>query len=136
MSLQLKYSINQPAKTVFLYLTDMEKFASIHPIISKIDRLENNRYKVFETLKFWFFKFSFTYPVTVTSNQSKNCVVIKATVFKLTNIELSFDISTQKEYTEINEIVTIKTILPIKSIVYKIFEKQHQQLFENLEKVN
>src|SRR5690606_40899548 len=47
---------------VFDYLTDMQKFVLVHPVISKIDSTGQESYLVHETLKFGFVPFSFTYP--------------------------------------------------------------------------
>ena len=66
--MELTFTLTKPADFIFDYLTDMDKFASIHPVISKIDRLGDNRYLVHETLKIGFIPYSFTYPVAIESD--------------------------------------------------------------------
>ena len=58
--MNLIFRVNKPIDTVFDYLTDMQKFVSVHPLISKIDDLSGNNYLVHETLKVGFIPFSFT----------------------------------------------------------------------------
>lgn len=137
--MNLTFKINKPIETVFEYLTDMQKFASIHPVISKIKFLEANNYLVYETLKVGFIPFSFTYPVSIEANFEDKKVTIKAVVMKFTKIEMNYSLHTENNSiintTIINEKITFKSILPVKSIMATIFKKQHKQLFQNLEAV-
>ena len=66
--MNLIFNIPTPIDTVFDYLTDMQKFASVHPVISKIDIVSKNSYLVHETLMLGFIPISFTYPVTIDQN--------------------------------------------------------------------
>lgn len=128
----LEHKIKKSADVVFDHLTDMKKFVSIHPIIYKMDDLGNNTYKVYEKLGF----VSFTYSATVTGNAQNKTVNIKAVVMKLTHIEMNFTIKSEDDHTLIREIVSFKSPLPVKGIMTKIFEKQHKQLFLNIENAN
>ncbi|MBK7882465.1 MAG: hypothetical protein IPJ81_00470 [Chitinophagaceae bacterium] len=111
----------------------MKKFVSVHPVITKIDTLGNNNYLVHETLKIGFIPFSFTYPVTIESNDFDKSVIIRATVMKFTKIEMIFKLSSYNGLTKIDETINFNTFLPVKPIMQKIFRKQHQQLFKNIE---
>ncbi|MCC7379917.1 MAG: SRPBCC family protein [Chitinophagaceae bacterium] len=132
----LNYTINKPAHIVFNYLADMQKFASVHPVITRIDNIEDNLYLVFETMRFGFIPFSFTYPVIVNSNSKACNVCIKATVMKITSIEMMFSITTANGGTIVHEEINFTSLLPIKSLMQKIFTKQHKQLFLNIEKAS
>ena len=88
--MELSFQIKKPVDVVFDYLTDMQKFVSIHPVITKIDKTGNDCYLVHETLTFGFIPFSFTYPVTIESNTVNHSITIRATVMKLTKIEMTF----------------------------------------------
>jgi carbon monoxide dehydrogenase subunit G len=134
--MNLTFKINKPIDTIFDYLTDMQKFVSVHPVISKIDNLSGNNYLVHETLKLGIIPFSFTYPVIIDQNFNDKKVVIRATVMKLTRIEMSYKLTTENNSTIINETITFKSPLPIKSIMQNIFRKQHTILFENIEALN
>ena len=131
--MKLIFKINKPLDTVFEYLSNMQKFASVHPIISKIDSLTENNYLVYETLKIGLIPFSFTYPVTIEYNFNTKNITFKAVVMKLTKIEMNFILNTENNATIINENITIKSPLPIKSIMQNVFRKQHTILFKNIE---
>lgn len=134
--MKLSFVIQKESDIVFDYLTDMQKFASVHPIISSIDQLSNENYLVHETLKIGFIPFSFTYPATLIKDEQSKIVIIQATVFKLTRIEMKFSLVADKDFTRIEEEILFKTILPIKNIMKRIFTKQHQLLFKNIEMTN
>ena len=130
--MELSFKIDKSADFIFDYLTDMQKFVSVHPVITKIDKTNNDSYLVYETLKFGFIPFSFTYPVTIESNFSDKNVIIRATVMKLTKIEMTFVLKAGKDFTVIEETIQIKSPLPVKSTMQNIFKKQHGQLFKNI----
>ena len=133
--MNLLFKVNRPIEVVYEYLTNMQKFVSVHPLISKISDLDNNYYLIHETLKFLFIPFSFTYLVTIESDVNDKKVTMKATVFKITKIEMIFMLSTENNYTIIKETITIKSPLPLKAIMEKIFKKQHSLLFQNISNI-
>ena len=71
----LKFKLKKTLPFIFKYLSDMEKFTSVHPLISKIDKKGTNSYPVHETLKFGFIPFSFTYPVIIEALTKENIVI-------------------------------------------------------------
>jgi hypothetical protein len=111
----------------------MQKFVSVHPVISKIDKTGNDSYLVYETLKLGFIPFSFTYPVTIEKNSNDKVVVIRARVMKVTKIEMKFVLKTNNDHTIVEENIQFRSPLPIKFIMQSIFRKQHTQLFKNIE---
>lgn len=131
--MKLKFRMKKTPDFIFDYLTDMQKFVSVHPVIFQIDNTGNESYLVHETLKMGFIPFSFTYPVTIEKNTIEKIVIIRATVMKLTKIEMKFALKTDNDYTIIEEAINFKSPLPIKFIMQSIFKKQHSQLFKNIE---
>ena len=131
--MKLSFRAHKNLEFVFDYLTDMQKFASVHPVISQIDNIGNESYLVHETLKFGFIPFSFTYPVTIEKSTQNKKVNIRATVFKLTKIEMKFILKGDNDYTIIDEEILFKSFLQITFIMEVIFKKQHNQLFKNIE---
>lgn len=132
MALELSYQINHPITLVYEYLTNMQKFVTVHPIIFKIEPLENNKYLVYERVKLGFIPFSFTYFATVEGDKEKGLITIKATVFKVTKIEMRFQLSSKNNQTLVSETVNFKSPLPIEPIMKAVFKKQHQLLFQNI----
>jgi carbon monoxide dehydrogenase subunit G len=131
--MKLSFKLNKTSDSIFDYLTDMRKFVSVHPVISQIDYICEKHYLVHETLKFGFVPFSFTYPVTIEKNLSEKSVIIRATVMKLTKIEMKFVIKQDENYALVEENIQFKSPLPIKALMQNIFRKQHAQLFKNID---
>ena len=131
--MELSFKLKKTPDLIFDYLTDMQKFVSVHPVIFQIDSTGNDSYLVHETLKFSFIPFSFTYPVTIEKHEVDKIVIIRATVMKLTKIEMKFVLKTEKDFTVVTENIQFKSLLPVKFIMQSIFRKQHSQLFKNIE---
>jgi carbon monoxide dehydrogenase subunit G len=131
--MKLLFRTQKNIDTVFTYLTDMQKFVSVHPIIYQIDSLGDGRYLVHETLKVGFIPFSFTYPVVIDKDSVSKKVVIRATVFKVTKIEMKFSLRTEHNYTVIEEDIYFDSLFPVKFIMQKVFKEQHQKLFNNID---
>lgn len=115
--MKFSFRINKNIDLTFDYLTDMQKFVTVHPVIFQIDNTGSESYLVHETLKFGFIPFSFTYPMTIEKSIVDKKVTIRATVFKMTKIEMNFTLEADSEYTIINEEIHFKSTLPIKFIM-------------------
>lgn len=133
--MNLIYTLNKSPAFIFDYLTDMVKFASIHPVITRIDKTGESTYLVHETLKLGFIHYSFTYPVTLMSNEKDHTVSIKATVMKVTIIEMNYSIREENGISTVDELITIKSPLPLKSYMEKIFREQHALFFQQMEQL-
>lgn len=133
--MKLTFRLKKNSDLVFDYLTDMQKFVSVHPVISRIDTTGNESYMVHETLKFGFIPFSFTYPVTIEKSVLDKTVSIRAIVFKLTKIEMKFVLKADGDYTRIEEEIQFTSPLPVKFMMKHIFKKQHTQLFKTIEQL-
>ena len=131
--MNLKFEINKPIHIVFEYLTDMRKFVSVHPVISKIDNISGNNFLVHETLTLVVIPISFTYPVTIDQNFNEKKEVIRAKIMKIIGIEMSYSLTSENNSTIVNETISFKLPFPIKSLMQKTFKKQHTVLFKNIE---
>jgi carbon monoxide dehydrogenase subunit G len=131
--MKISFKIHKHIDFVFDYLTDMQRFILVHPVIYKIENTSEKNYLVHETLHFGFVPFSFTYPVKIEYSKPGKTVVIRAIVFKLTKIEMKFVLKEDNGHTIIQEEIQIKSPLPVKFIMESIFRKQHNQLFKNIE---
>ena len=105
----LSFTLHKSPDFIFDYLTDMDKFASIHPVITKIEKTGENKFLVHETLKLGFIPYSFTYPVTIESEVANKTVSIKATVMKMTHIDMNFSIQTAGDQSVVKETISFKS---------------------------
>ena len=131
--MELSFKLKKTPDFIFEYLTDMQKFVSVHPVISQILNTGNDSYLIHETLKFGNIPFSFSYPVTIEKHLGDKIVIIRATVMKLTKIEMKFVLEAEKDFTIVKENIQFKSLLPVKFIMRKILKKQHSQFFKNIE---
>ena len=131
--MELSFKLKKTPDFIFEYLTDMQKFVSVHPVISQILNTGDNSYLIHETLKFESIPFSFSYPVTIEKHLGDKIVIIRATVMKLTKIEMKFVLEAEKDFTIVKENIQFKSLLPVKFIMRKILKKQHSQFFKNIE---
>ena len=129
------FKTTKSPELVVKYLSEMDHFVTIHPVIFKIEPKGDHQYLVHETLKFGFIPISFTYPVVVQSDAKAMTVSIRDTVKKITQVDLHFKISRRNDFTEIEESIFIKSPLPLKFVMERIFKTQHTKLFENLEEI-
>ncbi|MBA3665830.1 MAG: hypothetical protein H0W61_16735 [Bacteroidetes bacterium] len=132
--MKLEFTVNKPLPYVFEYLTDMEKFVSVHPIIDKMDALGENNYVVYEKLKLLSIPCTFKYKALITGSVNGDHVNIQAVVMRMIEIEMNFHLKTNGDMTQITEEVSFRTVLPVKPIMQKIFREQHLQLFNNIAK--
>jgi carbon monoxide dehydrogenase subunit G len=131
--MQLRYKVTKKANVVFEYLTDMQKFVAVHPVIFKIDKIKENSFLAHEKLSFGIVNIKFNYPFTIEKNKADNEIIMRATVMKLIQIEIRFNLIEAEEYTTIEEKIIFKSIFPIKFMVQSIFFEQHKLLFKNIE---
>lgn len=131
--MNLSFKVKKSSGCIFDYLTDAQKFVAVHPVISKMEKKNVHSYLVHETLKIGFVPFSFTYPVTIIPYPLQNKVIILATVMKSTTIEITFILKASEDFTVVEETILFKSSLPVKSIMQRVFKKQHCQLFKNIE---
>lgn len=127
------YKVNKPVSVIVDYLTDMDKFVSVHPVINRMKKIGDNKYLVYETLKLGGIPFSFTYKTTIQCDQENKHIIMKAVVMGLTKINISFRVSQEIGYTFVDEKIDFRSVLPVKNIMTNIFRKQHAQFFKNIE---
>jgi carbon monoxide dehydrogenase subunit G len=129
----LQFEVNKPLAVVFEYLTNMQRFVEVHPVIYKIDTIAPYSYRMHETLKLLFLPISFSYPATV--EVEKEHIVMKAVVYKIVHIMIQFDLKASEKGTIIDETIDFDTFLPIKFFMSAMFKKVHRALFERIERI-
>jgi hypothetical protein len=129
----LTFTLKKKLDHTFAYLSDMQKFVLVHPIIFQIDEIRKGYYLIHETLKLGFLPLTFTYPVTIEQNRLANIIVFKALVLKFTKIEMTFTLQENLDFTVVEEEIQIKSPFPIRFFMERIFKAQHSLLFKNIE---
>ncbi len=128
----LTFKAQTDKHTIQQYLTDADKFVSVHPLIYKMERVSQNSYKVFEKVTFGPIPYRFTYHASITLEAHE--VKMLATIMGLTKISMHFTFVEEDDFTLIHEKIHIRSPLPIKKYMFALFTKQHQLLFSNIEK--
>jgi hypothetical protein len=131
--LVLNYEILKPISEVYYYLSDMNKYVLVHPIIYKIDKISENYYSIFETLKIGLFPIKVKYPAQIDCDFKAKRIKMTAQVLKMIKIEIVFNLKTSGTKTSIEETITFNSFIPIGIFLASIFKNQHQILFKNIE---
>ena len=129
----LTFKLKKPLAHVYKYLSDMQSFVSVHPVITRMDEIKIGHYKVSETLKFGPLSLSFRYKAHVKADLPLKRIFIEATVMRMTKINMTFDLSEADGFCHITENITFKSPLPVRPIMERIFRKQHALLFQGIE---
>ena len=130
--MQFDHSIKKPVDHVYDYLTDAQKFVSVHPVIYKIEKLANNELLIYEKLKLLFIPVKFTYKATITGNRNLKTVVMRANIKGMAKIQMYFKLEDISGHTSIKESIEFRSFLPVKFIMKSVFRKQHRLLFQNI----
>jgi hypothetical protein len=131
----LEYNVNQSAEIVIDYLSDIKKFASIHPIIYKTIVLPDKSVHCFEKLPLGPIYFPANYIVKIEVDESHQNVTMTALVMKLIHVHIHFQIVANGASCRVIETVNFRSIFPVNFIMKPIFKKQHRIMFENLNKL-
>ncbi len=133
--MQFTFLLSKDPDVVFHYLTDMDKFVSVHPLIYKIDKLDHHNYKIFEKVKFGLLPYSFNYIACIKNDAENRKVGITATI-KWVKMNMTFTVKPHEIGTEVVEVFQIETRLPVIGYMQKLIKDQHAQLFKNIEQDN
>lgn len=115
---------------VYRSLTDAASFTSFHPLIYRMEPTGNNQYTVYEQIRFGPITYRFTYPATVHGTGTE--VRMEAVVKKLTRVTMVFSLKEENGLTRVTERISIQSVLPLKRFLYRLFERQHRVMFENM----
>lgn len=125
------FIVKKDIRTVIEYLTDTEKFVSVHPLIYKMVAVGDDTYRVFETLKVGGIPFRFRYRARIT--YQPGAVLIRATVMGLTKLSMHFTFFEDEGHTVVTERFEIQSLLPLSRFMNRLIEAQHQRMFEAIE---
>ena len=131
--MQLNFTSRRPLAEVFQYLTDMARFATVHPVIYRIDALGADRYRIHERMPIGL-PVRFTYPATVVGDVAAGTVQMDATVFGLVQISMRFQLTADGRRTNIREDVAFRSWLPVRAVLERTFRRLHAELFAAIER--
>ena len=129
-SIHLQFQVPQPLPMVHLCLSDMRRFAEVHPVMERALPLGPDRFRMIERLPLLFLKVRFSYPAVVKSTSDPPTVTMDATVMRLARIHLAFRLFPEGNGTRVEEHATISSPLPVHRAMRKAFQKYHPLLFE------
>jgi hypothetical protein len=128
----LTFKTSKSPDLVFPYLTNTAKFVSVHPVVSNMKYLGDNKYQMFETLKLGVSPISSSYTAFIETCSEAKQVAMTATVMKMNTIKMVFDIIEIPGCAVVKETISIKTKWPVKFTIGQIVKKQHTRLFKNI----
>ncbi|MFK7920677.1 MAG: SRPBCC family protein [Bacteroidia bacterium] len=131
--MELSFEVNNTPSEVFRYLSDMEAFVSVHQLIYRIDPIADGSYLIHEKLKIGPIPYRFTYPVMIHADAKKGEVKMLAVIKKLIFVEMDFIILPSDGKTIVKEVVSIKSVLPVKPILKVVFAREHKKMFAKME---
>ncbi len=134
LAIQIDHTIQAPASVVWSYLSDLNKFAEVHPIICKVDTLGDGAYRLYEKLPLGPFSFRFSYPVQVTLDPKESIIRYQSTVLGIAQLDMRFHIVDRDDYSVTHEVVEIRSRLPVERYTADECRKYHSIVFANIEK--
>jgi len=132
MDLLLSFELNKPPQEAMTFYTNPEKFVKTHPVITKLEHLKHQTYRVHETLGWGPLSYSFRYTATIEAFPEQGRVHINAVVMKLVRIKLLIFLAPGAQGTSLREEITFGAIWPVTGILKRVFRKQHVQWFKNM----
>lgn len=130
----LQFKVKRPLSHVLQHLSIAELMVLTHPIIFAIEHINDHTYLIKETAPIGPFKRTFSYQAEIQSLPERGHVRILAKINKLVNLNMEFRLTESLGETHILESGSIKSVLPVSSLLKKTVEKQHKIWFENIEK--
>jgi len=157
-SLILRFSLRASAERVRAFLTDPDAFISVHPIIDRMVSDSAGGYHVYETISVGPFRWSFRYRAEMAEDPTDGSIRIRATVRRFTRMDMHFRIEPGDSNhlsrvgpgsgigpnggirqdgggCTVTEKITFSSPLPIGFVMRRVFRRQHDQLFRNIDRM-
>lgn len=128
----LNHSIAKPIEAVYSCLSEMDKFAEVHPVVYKAEKIGETEYRFYEKIKFVFIPFDFTYKVNLTSTVPNNYVEMESNVQKGVHLQLKFSLQTKNNVTEVEETIIIKANPLVRLVFQSVIKRVHKKLFKHI----
>ncbi len=118
---------------MYPFLSDMQRFVEVHPVVYKIDKLKESEYLFYEKIKFGFIPYAFKYKVSLKKRIPDQFVEMESQVQKGVHLTLKFSFKSSGGFTQVEEEVVINSNFLVKIIFQTIITKAHKKLFQNIE---
>ena len=128
----LNHSIAKPIELVYSCLSEMDKFAEVHPVVYKVEKIGEAEFKFYEKIKFAFIPFAFNYKVNLTSIVPNKYVEMESNVQKGVHLQLKFSLQTKNNVTEVEEIILIKANFLVRILFQNTIKRVHKKLFKKI----
>lgn len=132
----LTHQLNKSPEEVFRFLTDMELFKTVHPVVQKIEDRGPYEYLVTEKMKLGPIPYRVQYPLFIQSDAGTLWVQYHGIVAGMAHLYMDFNLSGDAKHCTVREDIRFQSLLPVFFMVKPIFKMQHQKLFENIEKAD
>jgi carbon monoxide dehydrogenase subunit G len=130
----LTYSIKKPISQVYACLADVQQFVTVHPVIYKAEKVNEDEYVFYEQIKFLLIPFHVSYKVSLLDCKPNETVKMISQVQKGVHLQLTFLLKPLGEETIVTEEIAIKSFIITRLIFQGILKRVHKKLFLNIEK--
>jgi hypothetical protein len=131
--MELEFKFKKKASEVITYFSDSQLFVSVHPLIYKMELIDNEQFIVYEKTSILGIPYSFTYPARIQKKGDYE-VEIYAFIQKMIHVTMLFRIVPQPGGCQLMERIDVKPAFPFKWIMEPVLTKYHKLLFEKIEK--
>ncbi|MBL8001030.1 MAG: SRPBCC family protein, partial [Flavobacteriales bacterium] len=132
--MDLSFHLHAPADEVYAHLAEPALFASVHPLIERMDPLPGGRFRARERMLIgpWRTPFRFGYTATVEADPAARTVRMSASVMGLAHLHFTFRVEPKVLSCLVQERAEVSSLLPIRRLMHGIIRKQHAILFANI----
>ena len=131
----LNHTIAKPVEQVYPYLSDMEKFVQVHPVVYKVEKIGETEYQFCEKIKIIFIPFDFKYKVNLKSILHNKDVEMHSNVKKGVHLELKFSFLSRNNSTHVEEIILIKSNFFVRLVFQSVIKRVHKKMFKNISEI-
>ena len=131
--MEMFHQLSKSPSAVLPYLAEMDLFAKMNPVIEKIEKLDDNRYRVHEKMKMGPVFHRVSYPMTLEIDPTIPKVEYHAVISGMAHIYITMILSGDHNHCQVQETIRFRSFLPLFFMIKSIFIKQHRILFENID---
>ena len=133
LKFQIKMAFEHDVDNAFKIITNPISYPEIHPLITKVDKIDENCFECHETTTIFGIPYSFKYLVYL-SQPCSNLVVMTSEVQKGVWMKLSFSIQYLQNQQFLCEEIEISGPYLVQKILSKKLKKAHYKMFYNLKR--